>query len=184
MSDPADQLYERLLILRCQTGDEAAFAALVERYSPHLLYYLRKMLGEGKADAEDVLQDVWFDVFRAAPRLNDPASFPAWLYRIARNQTARRHRNKPRPERPLVEADLADESDDEDYSTADVEQIHAALNELVPEHREVLVLRFLEEMSYEDVAQVVGCPLGTIRSRIHYAKRALRRVLERKNHYE
>jgi RNA polymerase sigma-70 factor, ECF subfamily len=184
MSDPADQLYERLLVLRCQTGDQAAFAALVERYSPRLLYYLRKMLGEAKADAEDVLQEVWFDVFRAAPRLNDPAAFPAWLYRIARNRTARRQRNKPRLSRPLVEADLADDPDDEDYSTADADIVHTALNELAPEHREVLVLRFLEEMSYEDTAQVVGCPLGTIRSRIHYAKRALRSVLERMNKHE
>jgi RNA polymerase sigma-70 factor (ECF subfamily) len=184
MSDPADQLYERLLVLRCQTGDEAAFTALVERYSPRLRYYLRKMLGDGQADAEDVLQEVWFDVFRAAPRLNDPAAFPAWLYRIARNRTAQCHRNKPRQSRPLAEADLADESDDEDYSTADAERVHAALNELAPEHREVLVLRFLEEMSYEDVARVVGSPLGTIRSRIHYAKRALRSVLERMSNRE
>ena len=79
---------------------------------------------------------------------------------------------------------MADESDDEDYSTADADRVHAALKELAPEHREVLVLRFLEEMSYEDVAQVVACPLGTIRSRIHYAKRALRRVLERMNQHE
>lgn len=184
MSDPADQLYERLLVLRCQTGDQAAFAALVERYGPRLLYYLRKMLGEAKADAEDVLQEIWFDVFRAAPRLINPEAFPAWLYRIARNRAARRQRNKPRLSRSLVEVDLADDSDDEDYSTADAERVHAALNELAPEHREVLVLRFLEEMSYEDTAQVVGCPLGTIRSRIHYAKRALRGVLERMNEHE
>jgi RNA polymerase sigma-70 factor, ECF subfamily len=184
MSDPADRLYERLLVLRCQTGDHAAFAALVERYSPRLRYYLRKMLEDGKADIEDILQDIWFDVFRAAPRLADPAAFPAWLYRIARNRTALRRRNKPRLSRPLVEADLADESDDEDYATADADRVHAALNDLAPEHREVLVLRFLEEMSYEDVAQVVGCPLGTIRSRIHYAKQALRRVLERMKQHE
>jgi RNA polymerase sigma-70 factor, ECF subfamily len=184
MSDPADQLYERLLVLRCQTGDQAAFSTLVERYSPRLRYYLRKMLEDGKDDIEDVLQDVWFEVFRAAPRLADPAAFPAWLYRIARNRTALRHRTKQRPARPLVEADLVDETDGEDYSTADAERVHAALNELAPEHREVLVLRFLEEMSYEDTAQVVGCPLGTIRSRIHYAKRALRGVLERMNQHE
>jgi RNA polymerase sigma-70 factor (ECF subfamily) len=179
MSDPADQLYERLLVLRCQTGDETAFASLVERYSPRLRYYLQKTLGDGKADAEDVLQEVWFDAFRSAPRLADPAAFPAWLYRIARNRAALRHRTRQGPSRPLVEADFGDDSDDEDYSTANAERVHAALNELAPEHREVLVLRFLEEMSYEDVAQVVGCPLGTVRSRIHYAKRALRGVLER-----
>jgi RNA polymerase sigma-70 factor (ECF subfamily) len=58
-------------------------------------------------------------------------------------------------------------------------RIHAALDELPPEQREVLVLRFLEEMSYEEIARVVGCQLGTVRSRIFYGKRALRQVLER-----
>jgi RNA polymerase sigma-70 factor, ECF subfamily len=179
MSDSADQLYERLLIVRCQTGDEAAFAALVTRYSPRLRYYVRKLLGDRSEDADDVLQDVWFDVFRALPRLIDPTAFPHWLYRIARDRTMRRLRKRGRLARPLLDDDLADEDDDERFTAAHAERIHAALNELAPEHREVLVLRFLEDMSYEDVARVVGSPLGTVRSRIHYAKHALRRVLER-----
>jgi RNA polymerase sigma-70 factor, ECF subfamily len=61
----------------------------------------------------------------------------------------------------------------------DAESVHAALDELAPEHRDVLVLRFLEDMTYEDIARVTGCPIGTVRSRIHYAKRALRCALER-----
>jgi len=78
MNDRADQLFERVLVLRCQTGDEAAFAELVARYSPRLRYYLRKMLDDSTV-AEDALQDVWLDVFRGIARLADPAALPAWL---------------------------------------------------------------------------------------------------------
>ena len=181
MSDPAERLYEQVLIVRCQTGDEDAFALLVERYGPRLRYYLRKMLGGSADAAEDVLQDVWLDVVRGVGRLADPGAFPTWVYRIARNRAARLLRRR-RPEvRPLTDLDPADDADTGDFAAEDAERIHAALNDLPAEHREVLVLRFLEEMSYEEIARVVGGPLGTVRSRLHYAKRALRRILERTN---
>ena len=70
MADTPDQLYERVLVLRCQAGDDAAFAELLERYQPRLRYYLRKML-VGTDCADDVHQDVWFDVFRSACCLRD-----------------------------------------------------------------------------------------------------------------
>ncbi|MCI0455930.1 MAG: sigma-70 family RNA polymerase sigma factor [Gemmataceae bacterium] len=181
MSDTADRLYERVLVLRCQTGDEAAFAELVERYQPRLRYYLRKMLGEGHR-AEDALQDVWFAVFRAVPRLADVGAFRAWLYRIARDRAAREFRQRRPPAQPLREGDLIDSGADEASFTAeDVERVHAALDELPAERREVIVLRYIEAMSYEEIARVVGCELGTVRSRLHYAKRALRQALERMN---
>jgi len=176
MTNSADRLYERVVVLRCQAGDDAAFEELVGIYSQRLRYYLRKMLREADR-AEDVLQDVWLQVLRGLPRLVDPGAFPAWLYRIARDRAYGELR-KARHTHPLEEADLIDESGS-DVGVDDAEFVHAALDELAPEHREVLVLRFLEDMSYEDIAQVTGCPLGTVRSRIHYAKRALRCALER-----
>jgi RNA polymerase sigma-70 factor (ECF subfamily) len=176
MTDPAEQLYLRVLVLRAQAGDEAAFAELAGRYEGRLRYYLRKMLGNAHT-AEDALQDVWLDVWRGLSRLAEPAAFTAWMYRIARDRACRVLRRLPR-DRPLDEADVPDEATEESFSVADAEAIHRALDELAPEHREVLVLRFLEEMSYEDIARVAGCQLGTVRSRLHYAKRALRRALE------
>jgi RNA polymerase sigma-70 factor (ECF subfamily) len=179
MSDRADQLYEQVLVLRVQTGDEAAFAELVARYSPRLRYYLRKMLSDAAA-ADDALQDIWFDVFRGIGRLSAPAAWAAWLYRIARDRAWRVLRKRRPNDRPLVEDDLA-EDDDNGFAAEDAERIHAGLDRLAPEHREVLVLRFLEGMTYEAIAGVVGCQLGTVRSRIHYAKRALRRALEQEH---
>jgi RNA polymerase sigma-70 factor (ECF subfamily) len=89
-------------------------------------------------------------------------------------------RKSQRLEQPLGEIDVPDESADEgEFSPEDAARIHAALGALPLEQREVLVLRFLEEMSYDEIARVTSQPLGTVRSRIHYGKRALRRALEK-----
>jgi RNA polymerase sigma-70 factor (ECF subfamily) len=177
MTDAADQLYERVLVLRCQARDEAAFEELVERYTPRLRYFLRKMLG-GMQTAEDALQDVWLDALRGLPRLVEPGAFPAWIYRLARDRAFRELRRR-RSYLPLEEFDLVDDGGSvNNFSAEDAARIHHALDALPPEHREVLVLRFIEDMTYEEIAGIVGCHLGTVRSRLHYAKRALRRVIE------
>lgn len=178
MTDQAELIYERLLVVRAQAGDDAAFAELVERYSPRLRYFLRKLLASTDG-AEDALQDVWLDVFRHLPRLADPQALVAWLYRIARDRAFGRLR-KLRPTEKLDDAQVVDvaAADESDFSPEDAARIHTALDELPPEQREVLVLRFLEDMSYEQIARIVGCQLGTVRSRLHYGKQALRRALE------
>jgi RNA polymerase sigma-70 factor (ECF subfamily) len=177
MTDQADQLYERLLVLRAQAGDDAALAELVERYSPRLRYFLRKLLSSADG-AEDALQDVWLDVLRHLPRLSAPAALRAWLYRIARDRAFRRLRKAGREIQPLDEAQLANGAlDDVAFSAEDAAQIHAALDRLSAPQREVLVLRFVEDMTYEEIARVIGCELGTVRSRLHYAKQALRKLV-------
>jgi RNA polymerase sigma-70 factor, ECF subfamily len=181
MSDPADQLYERVLVVRCQAGDPAAFAELVDRYQPRLRYFLSKMLA-GTAAAEDAAQDVWYDVVRAVPRLANPGAFRAWLYLIARNRVWRFLRRRPPPHRPIEEVDVAANGAADEFTAEDAGRVHAALHTLAPEHREVVVLRFIEDMTYDEIARVAGCPVGTVRSRLHHAKRALRRVLEETHH--
>jgi RNA polymerase sigma-70 factor, ECF subfamily len=179
MTDAADRLHEQLLALRCQAGDENAFEELVARYHPRLRYYLRRMLP--RADhTDDVLQEVWIAAFRALPRLADPASLTAWLYRIARNKASVQWRARP-PERSFDLSDLAEEpSETNEFRKEDAQEIHASLDQLTPEQREVLVLRFLEDMTYEQIAKVTGCPVGTVRSRLYYAKSALRQAIERR----
>src|SRR5439155_20160187 len=93
MTDTTDRLYETVLVLRCQAGDDAAFTELVERYQPRLRYYLRKLLF-GVREPDDVLQEIWFDVFRAIPRLIDAGAFRAWLYRIAHDRALRELRGR------------------------------------------------------------------------------------------
>ena len=177
MTDQADHLYERLLVLRSQAGDDAALAELVERYSPRLRYFLRKLLGSADG-AEDALQDVWLDVLRHLPQLADPQALRAWLYRIARDRAFRRLRKAGREPVQFDENQHANgQPDDTTFTAEDAARIHAALDHLPAQHREVLVLRFLEDMTYEEIARIVGCELGTIRSRLHYAKQSLRKLL-------
>jgi RNA polymerase sigma-70 factor (ECF subfamily) len=179
MNDPDSQLCEQILVLRCQTGDEVAFTELVERHGRRLSYYLQKSFGrlDGAADA---YQDVWFLVFRRIRQLSDPAAFTTWLYRIARNRACQELRRiRPRTS-PITEAEEmpAPDVEEAEFTPEDCARIHTALDELALEHREVLMLRFLEGMTYEQVAAVTGCGVGTVKSRLHYAKRSLRRVLE------
>ena len=177
MSDEADRLYERLLVVRCQTGDEQAYRELIERFSPRLRYFLRKRLP--RADrADDLLQEVWLDVFRQLPRLQDAAAFGAWVYQIARGKALldlRRNGHLPRGTEDIDNVAVAEP--EPAFSPEDAGRIHAALDRLNDEHREVLLLRFLEELSYDEIGRVIGCPLGTVRSRLHYAKQALARLL-------
>ena len=180
MSDQLNRLYERVLVLRCQSGDEAAFADLIERYHVRLRLFLRRMLEDEHA-ADDALQDVWLDVFRGVGKLKDSGAFTAWLYRVARDRAHRILRKRGLKTEPIDHADdvrevAGEDSMDED----DLRIVHASLACLPHEQREVLLMRFVEQMSYEQIAIAVGCELGTVRSRLHYGKQALRREIERK----
>ena len=173
---------EHLLVLRAQTGSAEAYRALFERYNDRLLYYARRMLSN-VAEAEDVVQETWLSVIRNLARLEEPGAFRTWLYRIARNGAVSRlrkaHREVPFDDDiEVVEEDEEENQGGEEvFENVDAEALHAALESLSPAHRDVLTLRFLEDLSYEDIADVVECGIGTVRSRIHYAKKSLRRRL-------
>ena len=178
MSDPADRLYEQVLLLRCQAGDEAAFVEIVAGYDPRLRYFLRKLVHRAHL-VDDLMQELWLDVHRGLPKLKELSAFRAWLYRIARDRAVR-HLRKREPVAALPEdIELLEEVDETNFTAEDVAHIHAALDRLPPAQREVLVMRYLEEMSYEEIARVISAPPGTVRSRLHYAKQALRQELER-----
>jgi RNA polymerase sigma-70 factor (ECF subfamily) len=178
MVDRFDRVYEQLLVLRCQTGDEAAFAELVGRYAARLRNFVERLSGD-VSTAEDMLQEVWVEIFRGIRRLADPGAFPAWAFRVARDRVYRSLRRRHKVALPLDDEPPARE-DDAAITAEDVAVVRAGLEELVPGHREVLVLRFMEELSYDQIAAVVGCPVGTVRSRLHHAKQALRTVLEQR----
>ncbi|MHC4713527.1 MAG: RNA polymerase sigma factor [Planctomycetota bacterium] len=173
-----DRGHEATLVLRLQAGDESAFEEIYEHYCNPVRYYLRRLL-DSRESAEDVGQEVWMKVLSGIRKLRQPCAFRAWLFRIARNEAFRllRRRRDTSLDDESTDA-MPSEEADETFTPEDGARLHAALGNLKTAHREVLVLRFLEEMSYEEIASVVGCPPGTVRSRIYYGKRALRAILE------
>lgn len=175
MNESIERVYERVLVLRCQTGDEAAFEEIVRAYHPRLRNFVRRMLDDDHA-ADDLLQEIWFDVFRNIGRLCELGAFRAWLYRIARDRVYRLLRRKGVPTQPLDDVEIVAAVNEEPI---DVSALHESLRHLPPAQREVLLLRFSDELSYEQIATAVGCDVGTVRSRLHYAKSALRRSIER-----
>ena len=178
MPDRADRFYFELLIVRCQIGDRCAFAELVSQYQPRLRAFLGKMLGQSQ-HLDDLTQEVWMDVFKDLKRLSNPGAFLPWMYRIARNRAFRMLRKRTHPTVSIDEVDgKAQAAEEPEFGSDDVRAVHLALDRLIPEHREVLLLRFIEDMSYDDIAAVVQVPLGTVRSRIHNAKLNLRRIIE------
>jgi RNA polymerase sigma-70 factor (ECF subfamily) len=178
MSHDLDRIYLNVLVLRCQAGDEAAFAELVARFQPRLRAFVRSLLDGDAHRAEDVLQDVWLDVFRSVGKLRDVDAFTSWLFRLARDRAYRLLRRRRLVIEPIAPAQLI-ETETEDLDDDERQLVHSSLSRLPHEQREVLLLRFLEDMSYAQIAAAVGCELGTVRSRLHYAKMALRREIER-----
>jgi RNA polymerase sigma-70 factor (ECF subfamily) len=124
--------------------------------------------------------EVWLTVFRKIGKLESPEAFRTWLYRIAHAKAVTAVRRDVR--RSLRDHSLAGSqstSDDGRLGRLDeAELVHRALERLSPDHREALVLRFLEQMPVEEIGEVLGCPPGTVKSRLHYAKEAMRRAVE------
>ncbi len=179
MTQSIESLHEQLLVLRFKAGDDRAFEELVDRFTPRLRYYISKLLGDTHA-ADDVLQEVWTVAFQGLPRLRNTRMSSPWLYRTARYCALQQLRRSGRMLTAHVDVkEIEQQAVEGTFEAADAARVHEAFDELAPPHREVLVLRFLEGMSYAQIALIVGCTIGTVRSRIHYARHALKKALER-----
>jgi RNA polymerase sigma-70 factor (ECF subfamily) len=180
--DSLQKSEEALLVLRAQEGDRDAFRSLVDRYDRRLLYFVRRVVNNSE-EAYDVVQAVWLHVHRRLRSLRAPQAFRVWIYRIAHDQSVAALRKRTRQpvldEAPLEDA-IVDEAPEPAAEAAEL--VHAALEHLSIDHRRVLTLRFLEDMSIDEIAEVLTCSSGTIKSRLHYAKAALRRRIEELTH--
>lgn len=168
-----------LLVLRCQAGDETAFSRLIEWFGARTLAHLRGLLGD---DADDVQQEVWLAVYTRIGALSNPRAFRTWLFQTTRHQAIDFLRGRKRERELLEEAgreiDLA-HAPDEPIGSLNQSSMAAALKELSPAQREVLVLRYQEDMTYAQIAVIVGCSIGTVRSRLHHAKQRLQAAIRR-----
>ena len=180
LNDDPKRLHERVLVLRAQMGDRGAFHELVTLYQERLTYYVHRLVLDWH-QSHDILQHVWLDVFRTLSKLRSPNAFRVWLYRIAHNRVAtyvrRQILESDAREQLAVDTSEAEQHWNELDVLENAELIHFALTKLSPVHRQTMMLRFLEEMDVKEIARVMGCSEGTSKSRLYYAKQAMRRII-------
>jgi RNA polymerase sigma-70 factor (ECF subfamily) len=166
------------LVTRAQRGDRAAFGLLAAEIATKFLAVSRRILRDIDL-AEDATQQALVAIWRDLPQLRDPARFDAWSYRLlvrACYAEGRRTRTWS-PNLRILPADEPSESDGLDV-IVQRDQLETAIRRLSVDHRTVLVLHHYADIPVERVAQILGIPLGTALSRIHYAMRAMRAALE------
>ena len=175
------------LALRCQLGEASAYRELVAEFERPLAYFVAKLIGDRDA-AWDVLQLVWIRVFRQIGRLQNPDQVRSWLYRIAHGLAVDHLRKRDSTQR--IEREYAEQNPEAEtgevtrFDSDEIAAVHRALDELDLRLREVLTLFFLEDLSIAEVASIVGCPEGTVKSRLFHGRQALKqrlRVAESEN---
>jgi len=192
---PPEKISHYELIARCQIGlrpDKMMFAELVRRYQPHLdkiLYHLAPDWG----DRADLAQEVWIRVYRNLRRLQEPGKFRSWLTRIATNLFYDELRKRKRVQHPLsLDAPRQADDGEMDWEIADsdpgpaqdiitrefYDQLREAIADLPEAFRTTIVLREIEGMAYEEIAEITGVSLGTVKSRIARARQRLQAQLE------
>lgn len=166
-----------LLVTRCQLGEPAAFDRLVERWHPPIWRWVRGVAGDAEV-AEEIVQEVWLRILRGIGRLRDPARLRSWLFSIVRRTFVDRLRWRYADERhePLAAEPAGGDAVDE-FAAEEIDLLHAAVATLPPPDRETIVLFYLRELSLQEVAEVLGVPVGTVKSRLHRARRQLRERL-------
>jgi RNA polymerase sigma-70 factor (ECF subfamily) len=167
------------LVARFQRGDEEAFDELVDRHRRRVYSLVCRLASP--AEAEDLAQEVFIAAYRALPTFRGDAQFSTWLYRIAVHVCSH-HLRKRRLDTTDLDEQQADWDRGHDpersaISTELQERVRDAIHQLPYKLRLVVVLRDLHGLSYDEIAHVAGCPIGTVRSRLHYATERLATTL-------
>jgi RNA polymerase sigma-70 factor (ECF subfamily) len=182
----SDREIDRQLVARAQRGDKQAFEMLVEKYQRKLARLLSRFIRDA-AEVEDVTQEAFIKAYRALPAFRGDSAFYTWLYRIGIN-TAKNYlmaMGRRAPTSTEVEAEEAEGFEEgeqlRDINTPEsvlltneiAETVNRTIEGLPEELRKAIQMREIEGMSYEDIAQAMDCPIGTVRSRIFRAREAI-----------
>jgi RNA polymerase sigma-70 factor (ECF subfamily) len=190
MTAPAAQPTDQQLVERVQNGDKRAFDLLVIKYQHKMISVVSRYVRDSH-EVQDVVQEAFIKAYRALGNFRGDSAFYTWIYRIAIN-TAKNHLVSRGRRPPAFDVDV---NDAEYYSGSDFlkdvdtpennlfrDELHEALNraikELPEDLRTAVTLREMEGLSYEDIADVMGCPVGTVRSRIFRAREAIEKRIE------
>ena len=189
-------LAERLLMARLKERDPSAFDEIVRRYGDKVFSLTYRMLGN-RQEAEDVAQEVFITVFKTVDGFRGEAKFSTWLLRIAANQSKNRIKYLARRPTDGGEIDEAPNAGGPGATPGPVSHAHiegpdklleaveterlmqTAIDALDEEHRLLVILRDVEEMSYQEIGEITGLPEGTIKSRLHRARMAIKEHLDK-----
>lgn len=172
------------LVAKALQGNHKAFKALVERCHATVYAVVRGMLGDGD-EVDDVVQNVYIKVYRGLAGFRGDSKLSTWVYQIARNETINAIR-KRRPEvKPLEDMELRASEDgnpDAVYGKQEVgERVDRAMSNLDENYRVALELRYMGERSYEEIAELMGLPIGTVKTYIYRGKAQLKKVISRES---
>ncbi|NGY04438.1 RNA polymerase sigma factor RpoE [Solimonas terrae] len=185
----SDTVTDEQLVVRAQTGDQRAFELLVRKYQHKIVQLVSRLVGDG--DAPDVAQETFIRAYRALNGFRGQSAFYTWLYRIgintAKNYLVSRSRRPADQDIDVADAELYGHTEHlSDMETPEAslltEEIRNAVADTIaklpPDLRKAITLRELEGLSYEEIAEVMDCPIGTVRSRIFRAREAIDVVLK------
>jgi RNA polymerase sigma-70 factor (ECF subfamily) len=181
--DPATAAAERALVERCRAGDETAFQELVDRYKD-LVFALIARTVQDRSRAEDLAQDVFLRVHRGLPYFRGEARLSTWIYRIVANVCVQDHALTPRTisldamSQTPAEASLPSAKDRQFGDLELRDRLEKAIARLPANYRLLVAAHYLQGVQYEDLAEALELPLGTVKAQLHRAKQQLRRLLE------
>lgn len=187
MSTEHEKETDEQLAQLTQSGDEAAFGLLLERYEPKLLRYGRKFLSDS-AHIEDSVQDIFIKVYQNMRSFDTTRRFSPWIYRIAHNEFVNALKRASHDAVPVFDFDaLVAHQVYEDPSVAEKEKeemivlLEKGLDHLTPPQREILVLFYLESLSYQEIADVLQVPIGTVGVRLLRARSTLKEYISQQH---
>lgn len=177
MENGQPPLTEKELVARAQRGDKRAVHVLVDRHAGSLFALAVSLVGNA-ADAEDLVQEALSGAFRGLGSFRGQSSVKTWLTRIIVRQAARYYRDEGRRQRNMESAPARPEGSSAQRQADIRMDVGQAIQALAVEHREVIVLRELQGLTYEEIAEVLGVPRGTVESRLFRARRVLQDLLK------
>jgi len=182
MARTYEDIQDELLVIRSREGDADSLRVLVRRWQPRLTRLAWRLTADRDA-ARDIAQETWLAIVRGLVRLDDPARFRAWAYRIVTNKCAdwTRRRTARRRAMTKVRADATTctESESQCGGQDDVTRLRAAMRRLPDEHRALLSLRYLDGLSVAELGDALGIAQGTVKSRLHHARKRLKQYMEK-----
>jgi RNA polymerase sigma-70 factor (ECF subfamily) len=179
MNQTHEHTNDEALMQAIAKRDERAFAALYDRYGPRMYRFFLRMLWQDAAKAEDFTQELFLKIIEKPHLFNPERRFKTWIYTLAANLCKNEYRRPKLDEAAFPQTEVWEDDLPEKIDAKLFEQhLRASIGQLSANHHQCFVLRYQEELSVAEIAEIVGCPEGTVKSRLHHALRQIAGQLE------